>query len=623
MPASPLLLATEIVAPLSPLFLLSAAEDALEARVDAYDRSLQSSPYASPRGSPKSRRASGAGWVGTGITIANCLVGAGALGMPFALRMAGWSGLLAILSATLVTCYTAKCLVWCFNTVNALRPAYDAPMTTYDELVQHCFGRAGAIAMKVITVVELFGGTVCMVVLHTVSWPSLLSLPPTLSWPPPFGEVDVRAVVAAAMCACALPTLLVNSRYLALFAACGLGATALLFAVTCAMPLLYAPPAEGAPCPRPDASIREGDVMGHDLFRADGVGVAVGLALFAFAGHATFPELHARMEPSERARFGGSCDLGFSLAAAFYCAFAGVGYYFYGACTADAFTLNLVSSSRGLGGLATLGVLLSTFTSISVLCMPVVRISREALDAARDVLARALAPQRRDGGMTARWRLFVKAPPPPLPPRDGGHASPVLGYKPPQAWPHHALLARGGGCGSPTVVACSSPTGSDAKAAKALAKANDHLGVETPSTFDALEAFVALEAATSKSHEPSKAAERDVSYVSVRSAGSAGSGGGGAPGVFLAWDGLQVCLKAGLLALAAFLAVSVPNFGYVVSLMGACTCMLMSFILPALCNLFVHWHVHTALLRALNVAVVGLGFAGMAIGLQGTLSRGA
>ena len=51
--------------------------------------------------------------------------------------------------------------------------------------------------------------------------------------------------------------------------------------------------------------------------------------------------------------------------------------------------------------------------------------------------------------------------------------------------------------------------------------------------------------------------------------------------------------------------------------------MLMSFILPAMCNLFVHWHVHTALLRSLNISVVGLGFVGMVIGLQGTISRGA
>ena len=53
---------------------------------------------------------------------------------------------------------------------------------------------------------------------------------------------------------------------------------------------------------------------------------ATALALFAFAGHATFPELHARMDPPQRRRFDSACDLGFALAAAFYSAFAAVGY---------------------------------------------------------------------------------------------------------------------------------------------------------------------------------------------------------------------------------------------------------------------------------------------------------
>lgn len=92
--------------------------------------------------------------------------------------------------------------------------------------------------------------------------------------------------------------------------------------------------------------------MVHVAFDGEGVGVATGLALFAFAGHATFPELHSRMDPLERRHFDSACDLGFSMAALFYCAFGAIGYYFYGGCTADAFTLNLLESSSSLGGLA-------------------------------------------------------------------------------------------------------------------------------------------------------------------------------------------------------------------------------------------------------------------------------
>eukprot|EP00966_Prymnesium_polylepis_P264804 6117300-Prymnesium_polylepis.1 len=100
------------------------------------------------------------------------------------------------------------------------------------------------------------------------------------------------------------------------------------------------------------------------------------------------------MDPSERVHFDASCNLGFATAAAFYCAFGAIGYYFYGNCTADAFTLNLMDSSAALGGLATCGVLLSTFTSISVLCMPVVRIVHEAVDGVRAALAPRLVPKQ-------------------------------------------------------------------------------------------------------------------------------------------------------------------------------------------------------------------------------------
>jgi amino acid permease len=88
-------------------------------------------------------------------------------------------------------------------------------------------------------------------------------------------------------------------------------------------------------------------------------------------------------------------------------------------------------------------------------------------------------------------------------------------------------------------------------------------------------------------------------------------------------DTLDVCVKAVLLALAACLAVSVPNFGYVVSLMGAVTCMVMSFILPAACNLTVHWRVYGRPTLALNGLVVLIGIGGMVLGVQSTLARGA
>ena len=346
-------------------------------RADAKDSACDASP----------------GWQQVGITVANCLIGAGALGMPYALRMAGWAGLVIILAATMITCYTAKSLVWCFNTLNASPQRSTKPIVTYDELVCACFGRTGAVGMKLMTVAELYGGVVCMVVLHAVSWPTLLGLPPTLPLPTtivsalmpsnPNPSIDVRVPIVSLVCACALPMLLIRTRYLAVFAACGLCATATLFAAACAVPLTTEALADGTACEILDASNADGDVEGHALWRAEGLGSATGLALFAFAGHATFPELHSRMAPDQRPHFDDACNLGFTIAAIFYCTFAAIGYYWYGDCTSDALTLNLMASSSLIGGLATLGVLASTFTSISVLMVPVVRIVHEGVDELR------------------------------------------------------------------------------------------------------------------------------------------------------------------------------------------------------------------------------------------------
>ena len=57
-------------------------------------------------------------WRQVAAIIATVLVGAGVLGLPYALRRAGWSAILLIIGATVVASYTAKMLVWSFNELN-------------------------------------------------------------------------------------------------------------------------------------------------------------------------------------------------------------------------------------------------------------------------------------------------------------------------------------------------------------------------------------------------------------------------------------------------------------------------------------------------------------------------
>jgi vesicular inhibitory amino acid transporter len=443
---------------------------------------------------------SGPSWQQVGITIANCLVGAGCLGLPFALRQAGWAGLLIILLATMATCSTAKMLVASIETLNRRKLA----CVTYDDLVEHTFGWWGNACMRVMTVLELYGGIVCMVVLHSVNWPALLSLPPTplagivaatgIQALAPLAAVEARVLVTASVCSLALPTLLVQARHLSMFATVGLAATLMVATVTVAAPVLAdLPLPDGATCPTLDASAAKSDgedpIMGHAALRLEGLGVATGLALFAFAGHATFPEMWRQMSSHQRPKFSKACNLGFSLAAFFYSALAALGYYFFGDCAADSLTLNLLGVSPSLGGLATCGVLLSTFTSISVLSVPVVRICREAF-ACGDKAAIARLRQREMLSM---------------------------------GWLQHS-------------------------------------------------------------------------------------------------DATTLAIKVVMMALAGLVALTVPNFGFIVALIGAFTCMLISLILPTLCNLAVHGRELSTCAILLNVAIVAMGFVGMVAGVRSILS---
>ena len=282
--------------------------------------------------------------------------------------------------------------------------------------------------------------------------------------------------------------MLVQTRHLAMFAAVGLTATLTVAIVTVIAPIAAGLPLpDGAACDALDASTQPTDTMGHAMLRLEGIGMATGLSLFAFAGHATFPELWRQMAASERAKFGAACDVGFGLAAVFYCTLAAIGYFFFGECAADSLTLNLMAASPSLGGVATAGVLLSTFTSISVLSVPPARICREALAA-------------------------------------------------------------------------------DKAAINALRR-------------------------------------REAAAV----------------GLFQPCDAISLAIKAFMMGLAGVLATTVPNFGVLVAFIGAFTCMLISFILPTLCNIAVHRKQLSPLMLALNGLIVLIGFVGMFVGVQSTL----
>ena len=57
-------------------------------------------------------------------------------------------------------------------------------------------------------------------------------------------------------------------------------------------------------------------------------------------------------------------------AGSFYLLAAALPYYFWGSCTADTLTLNLMHSSPNLGSISTAAILANTFCSMALLCAP-------------------------------------------------------------------------------------------------------------------------------------------------------------------------------------------------------------------------------------------------------------
>ena len=172
---------------------------------------------------------------------------------------------------------------------------------SYDDLAESVLGKAGGVMMKVLTVLECYGLAICYVVLHSVNWPPLLNLPTHLS---SLGGVESRSLSAAIVAACAFPTLLVRPRFFSSLAIVGLAATSSMFFVALVSPALSGlPDADGTPCPRLDSSKPHAgalNLMERSSLQPAGLGIATGISLFAFSGHATFPELYRQMAVDER-----------------------------------------------------------------------------------------------------------------------------------------------------------------------------------------------------------------------------------------------------------------------------------------------------------------------------------
>ena len=487
----------------------------------------------------------GPSWQQVAMIIASVLVGAGVLGLPYAFRMVGWAALPMIVGSTAVAAYTCKMLVWSFNTLNERKrrssgggggagaAAKKGFVATYDQLSEEIGGSLAGSAMRALTIVECYGCAVCYVVLHATSWPHVLELPPTL-----FGGVPAPVVSVGAWALMMAPLMMVKVRHLAIFGPLAIVAIATLVVVAVVAPLLADDPSpDSAQCAPLDSSVSEADAVGaRALVRSEGVGVALGLILFCFGGHATLPDIYARMPANQREHFGKAVDVGCATAGALYSLLGAVGYFFYGGCAADALTLNLMHSAPTLGKLATVCVLANTFLTFPNFCAPVVRILSEGLQqlppppatASSQVAASRSEAHERTRLATQLQAIAIKV----------DAIGEALG----------ALVSRS---------KLSLPEGVTHTLHTPLAMSCAAVAVQSGGTADGAVGAAGAPQAAAESAPPPSPPHWETPP--------------GASGLFAAMSLRAVLLRLVLVGGAAVLAVTVPNFGFVVALMGAFT----------------------------------------------------
>ncbi|KAG9295463.1 hypothetical protein G9A89_013492 [Geosiphon pyriformis] len=96
------------------------------------------------------------------LLMANSIIGAGIIGLPFSFREAGiWMGIILLIGLTIVVDWTIRLLV--FNSKLSGR-------NSYQDMMHHCFGKSGLIAISVFQFAFAFGGmsAFCVIIGDTI-----------------------------------------------------------------------------------------------------------------------------------------------------------------------------------------------------------------------------------------------------------------------------------------------------------------------------------------------------------------------------------------------------------------------------------------------------------------------
>ncbi|KAI9474720.1 hypothetical protein LPJ55_002379 [Coemansia sp. RSA 990] len=253
----------------------------------------------------------GASMLASFFNLTNAIVGAGAIGLPYAIRQAGFLiGVPMVVSLALLVDWTLRVL--------ALSSKLSGQQT-YQGLVEHCFGRAGLLANSLFQGAMAGGGMASFIVIVGDTLPHVLSaLFPGIGQSG-FGRVvfSRRFVIAFFVICMAYP--------LSLYRDVGkLGKTS-AFAVVAMCTIIISVAVEG---PRIDSALRADPDMPFMLANT-GIFQAVGIITFAFVCHHNSFMIYGSLRKPTLNRYFGVIHISTVIATAASLVIAIVGYVYF------------------------------------------------------------------------------------------------------------------------------------------------------------------------------------------------------------------------------------------------------------------------------------------------------
>jgi len=226
-----------------------------------------------------------AGW-----NVSNLIQGTGILGVPYAIRLGGWAGVVACFVIAFLCCHTGKLLVSCMYETSKKTGIKRRLRVNYPEVAEAVWKRHGFTIVSIVQCVEMFGGVVMYVVMLGTVWNDMFkNLLPGLGMPE----------WAAINCLIALPTLFITRMsvvsWLSMFSVFSLLSCLITIIAFCF------------------TQIPVWEVSNIPAFNPQTFPVGFGIIVFSYCAHAVFPSIEGSMKKPEQ--FNGMMNASFGLAA--------------------------------------------------------------------------------------------------------------------------------------------------------------------------------------------------------------------------------------------------------------------------------------------------------------------